>query len=72
MTIYEIAEQARVSPATVSRVLNDAPNVASSTRERVQTIIEDVAFVPNRAARELARLKTDHADDMRRAPTGDG
>ena len=39
MNIYDIAEKAGVSIATVSRVLNDSPNVRALTRERVLEVI---------------------------------
>lgn len=63
MTIYDIAEKAKVSPATVSRVINDAPNVASSTRKRIETIIDQLAFEPNASARSLAQSKINDNND---------
>jgi LacI family transcriptional regulator len=53
-TIYEVAEQAGVSIATVSRVLRGTARVAPSTRERVESAVEDLQFTPSRPARSLA------------------
>lgn len=53
LTIREIAEAAGVSTQTVSRVLNNRPDVASETFERVQRIIADTGYAPNMLARGL-------------------
>ena len=58
LTLDTIAKMAGVSPATVSRVLNNYPNVRESTRNRVQQIIDETGFRPNLAARSLASQKT--------------
>lgn len=47
MNIYDIAELAGVSIATVSRVINDSPNVAEKTKLRVRRIMEEHGYVPN-------------------------
>ena len=52
-TIRDVARLAGVSVCTVSRVLNDRPDVAPATRERVRSIIADLRFVPAAAARAL-------------------
>jgi len=52
-TIKEVARRAGVSIRTVSRVLNDNPHVANATRERVLSIIEELDFRPNAAARYM-------------------
>lgn len=44
--IYKIAGRTGVSIATISRVINNRPNVASDTRRRVLECIEDYRFVP--------------------------
>lgn len=51
--IREIAQLARVSSATVSRVLNNSDLVTDDTRLRVQKIIRDLNFVPNNSAIHL-------------------
>ncbi|AUI66187.1 MULTISPECIES: LacI family DNA-binding transcriptional regulator [Glaesserella] len=52
-TIKDIALLAKVGKSTVSRVLNDDPNVSEETRQRVQDIISQVGFEPNRSARAM-------------------
>ncbi len=52
-TIRDVARLAGVSVCTVSRVLNDRPDVAPATRDRVRAIIADLRFVPAAAARAL-------------------
>ena len=54
LTLEDIAKQAGVSRSTVSRVLNDRPNVRKDVRERVQNVIESTGFRPHAAARTLA------------------
>lgn len=53
MNIYDIAELAGVSIATVSRVLNDSPNVAEKTKLRVRGIMEEHGYVPSGFSRKL-------------------
>ena len=57
-TIYEVAERAGVSPATVSRVFNGIP-VSPSYAERVRAAAEELDFVPNRTARRLRRRRSE-------------
>ena len=52
-TIEDIAQAAGVSVATVSRVLNGSPKVASPTRRRVLRLIDQMAYAPNNLARNL-------------------
>jgi DNA-binding LacI/PurR family transcriptional regulator len=56
-TISQIAQLAGVSMATVSKVVNGRADVAGPTRERVQQIIGEHGFVPNRAARVVPRTQ---------------
>jgi LacI family transcriptional regulator len=53
VTISDIAEYAKVSVATVSRVLNEKPDVKAATRERVLGAIEVLGYSPSSAARNL-------------------
>ncbi|WP_438026964.1 LacI family DNA-binding transcriptional regulator [Sorangium sp. So ce233] len=54
----DVARHAGVSPATVSRVLNDRGKCSAETRERVLAAIRDLGYVVNAAARSLAQGKT--------------
>lgn len=58
ITIYDIAREANVSVATVSRVLNDTAPVKASTRETINKIIEKHQFQPNALARSLLKKET--------------
>lgn len=58
ITIYDVAAKAGVSISTVSRVLNNNPNVLEDTRQRVQKVIEDLQFKPNPIARGLVVKQT--------------
>ncbi len=53
-TIYDVARLAQVSSATVSRVMRGTAPVAASTRERVVTAMNELAFVPSRLGVSLA------------------
>jgi len=57
-TIYDIAREANVSIATVSRVFNDNPNVSAVTRERVLKIAQERGYHPKAIAQGLARRHT--------------
>ncbi|MDX1992406.1 MAG: LacI family DNA-binding transcriptional regulator [bacterium] len=52
-TIKQVAHKAGVSIKTVSRVLNNDPNVSSSTRAQVQRVIDEMGYRPNFAARHM-------------------
>lgn len=54
LTLKQIGEMAGVSSATVSRVINNHPNVRPEVRARVQRIIAETGYQPNAAARTLA------------------
>ena len=54
-TIYDVARLAGVSSATVSRVLNEPDRVAAEKRERVQSAIKELNFVPKADAVAKAR-----------------
>ena len=58
ITIYDVAREAGVSMATVSRVVNGNPNVKPSTRKKVSDVIEKLQYRPNAVARGLASKKT--------------
>ncbi|HLH99274.1 MAG TPA: LacI family DNA-binding transcriptional regulator [Acidimicrobiales bacterium] len=58
VTIREVAARAGVSVATVSRVLNDRPDVAAPIRRRVLDAAAELHYQPNRAARSLRTRAT--------------
>ena len=58
-TIKDVAREANVSVATVSRVLNDTDPVSPATRERVVAAAAALDFVPHSAARSLSTRRTD-------------
>ena len=57
-TIYEIAKIAGVSPATVSKVINDYPDVSDKTRARIKKVLQEENFLPNSQAQSLSTKKT--------------
>lgn len=59
ISIREVARLAEVSPATVSRVLNDSPTVSPERRQRILDVIARVDYRPNRLARNLRRQRAD-------------
>jgi LacI family transcriptional regulator len=60
VTIADIARIARVSAATVSRVLNDRPNVAEETRRRVQRCIEETGYQRGYVRRQRVKEPVKH------------
>jgi DNA-binding LacI/PurR family transcriptional regulator len=58
MNLDDIAQLAGVSRATVSRVINDHPDVSATTRQKVRDIIDQHNFQPNLAARMLVTQRT--------------
>lgn len=58
VSIRDVAKQAGVAISTVSKVLNHYPNVSEETREKVNTAIAELGFVPNSIASALSSKKT--------------
>jgi LacI family transcriptional regulator len=58
LTLEDIAKQAGVSRSTVSRVVNNHPNVRPSVRKRVREVIQNTGYQPNAAARTLASQRS--------------
>jgi LacI family transcriptional regulator len=56
-TLYDVAREARVSTATVSRVLHRPDQVRPATRQRVLGVIEVLGYVPDAAAQSMARQR---------------
>lgn len=57
VTIQDVAKKAGVSVSTVSRVLNDKVDVAENTRQHVLSIIEELGYISNLAARSMRSHK---------------
>lgn len=54
-TIHDVADRAGVSPATVSRVVNETGQTADDTRERVLEAVKELGYRPNRTAKSLSQ-----------------
>lgn len=57
-TMQDVATRAGVSAKTVSRVFNDDPHVTDDTRERVQSAMRELRYVPNMLARTFREGKS--------------
>ncbi len=53
-SMFEVAKLAGVSHQTVSRVINNSPDVSDATRARVQAVIDQLGYRPSNSARALA------------------
>ncbi|GAA1833068.1 LacI family DNA-binding transcriptional regulator [Luedemannella flava] len=58
-TLDQVAARAGVGRGTVSRVVNGSPQVSASARAAVEQAIDELGYVPNRAARALVTQRTD-------------
>jgi LacI family transcriptional regulator len=58
LKLEDIAKLAGVSRSTVSRVINESPNVSTNARNRVVKIVQSTGYHPNAAARSLASQRT--------------
>ena len=58
VTIHDVAREAKVSIATVSRVLNGNSAVRDATRERVHEVVRRLRYVPHGGARSLIKRET--------------
>jgi LacI family transcriptional regulator len=58
VTIKQVAREAGVSTQTVSRVINDRPDVAAETRLRVVSVIDRLGYHPSALARSLIRRRS--------------
>ncbi|MBK5250874.1 MAG: LacI family DNA-binding transcriptional regulator [Actinomycetales bacterium] len=57
-TVYDVAERAGVSIATVSRYFRNPEAVRETTRDRVRAVVRDLGYVPSGSARGLAARRT--------------
>ncbi len=58
VTIYDVARQANVSVATVSRYINQSAPISTKVAERLDKVMTELRYVPHAAARHLASNKT--------------
>jgi LacI family transcriptional regulator len=58
VTLTDVAKNARVSPVTVSRALNQPELVRPETRERVLVAVKELGYIPDAGARSLAAGRT--------------
>lgn len=58
ITIKDIAKQCGVGVSTVSRALNNHPDINPETREKIMRVIQETGFVPNDSARYLKRSES--------------
>ena len=56
-TIYDVAREAGVSIATVSKVINRTGKISEKTRERITAIMEGMGYAPNLVATALSARK---------------
>ena len=70
VTLEQVADRARVSRATVSRVVNGDRRVAQPAREAVEAAVRELGYVPNRAARSLVTRRSDSVAVVIPEPTG--
>lgn len=57
-TLNDVAREAGVSYQTVSRVINDHPSVSPDTRSRVQEVIRELGYRPNKVAKSLVASRS--------------
>lgn len=58
ITIRDIAKRCGVGVSTVSRAINNHPDINPATRERIMAVVQETGFVPNDSARCLKRTET--------------
>ncbi len=58
VTIYDLAALLKVSPATVSRGLNNHPSISDSTKKRIHTIAKEQGYRTNKFAANLSKQKS--------------
>lgn len=58
ITINDIAAICGVGVSTVSRAINNHPDINTDTRKRIQSVIEEYGYIPNNSARNLKRTES--------------
>src|SRR5512146_2940633 len=59
VTIYDIAKKLKISPATVSRGLQDHPAISKKTKKKIFELAHKIGYRSNHFARNLRNQKTD-------------
>lgn len=58
VTIYDIASRLKISPATVSRGLQDHPSISKKTKKKIQELVDELGYRTNHFARNLRQRST--------------
>jgi LacI family transcriptional regulator len=58
VTIYDIAQRTGYSPPTVSKALNNQPDIAKATRLKISAVAAEMGYVPNQGAKALVTRKS--------------
>ncbi|MCX8081890.1 MAG: LacI family transcriptional regulator [bacterium] len=58
ITVKDIAKKLGISVGTVSKALNDSPDISKHTKERVKRVAKEMGYIPNLMARSLVSKKT--------------
>ncbi|MGX6961949.1 LacI family DNA-binding transcriptional regulator [Vagococcus xieshaowenii] len=58
VTVKDVAKKAGVATSTVSRVINDHPSISDATKKRVMKVMDELGYVPNIAAQNLGKRKS--------------
>jgi LacI family transcriptional regulator len=58
VTIYDIAQKLKISPATVSRGLQDHPAISKKTKKKISDLVEEMGYRSNHFARNLRQQQT--------------
>lgn len=58
VTIYDIAKRLNISPATVSRGLQDHPAISKKTKKKIQEVVNELGYRSNHFARNLRQKQT--------------
>ena len=60
VTIKDVAKQAGVSIATVSKIINNKPSISEATRQHVFQVMKEMNYLPNAQASNFARKRSDN------------
>lgn len=71
ITIKDVARRAGVQPSTVSRAIHNHPDIKATTRARILQTIEELGFIPDRAAQSFRTGRTHSVSVMLPSPGND-